>query len=208
MTSMFHQLDKHDDVFILGSNDINYFNRKKYLKRNINYFLDPFKNARIDPKTGKMGGHLAWDSFCKHTASRISSYIPDAKIIYLVRNPIERIVSHWSWNIANGQPWGSINNSVKRYPKLIEMSLYWRQVSRYREHFADDQIKVLFLEGLKANSRAYFRECGQFLGVDPDGFDFEEATTPKNRPASLDEIPLSHLWNQMPDTDDSCSLRG
>ena len=42
---------------------------------------------------------------------------------------------------------------------------------------------MLFLEDLKADPRAFFRDCGRFLGVDPDGFDFEEAATPKNQTA-------------------------
>ncbi len=71
------------------------------------------------------------------------------------------------------------------------MSLYWRQISRYREHFPDDQIKILFLEDLKADPRLFFRDCGRFLGVDSDGFDFDEATTPKNQTA--DERTDTHL---------------
>jgi hypothetical protein len=63
------------------------------------------------------------------------------------------------------------------------MSLYWRQLSRYREHFNDEHIKVLFLEDLKEDPQSFFKDCGQFLGVDPNGFDFEQAATPKNRTA-------------------------
>jgi hypothetical protein len=109
--------------------------------------------------------------------------VPDAKLLYIIRNPIERIESHWAWGLSNGQPWGSINEAVYEVDRLIEMSLYWRQLSRYREHFDDSQIKVLFLEDLKADSEAFFRDCGKFLGVDPDGFDFEDAATPKNQTA-------------------------
>jgi FAD/FMN-containing dehydrogenase len=63
------------------------------------------------------------------------------------------------------------------------MSLYWRQLSSYRTYFDDRQIKVLFLEDLKSTPRSYFKECGRFIGVNPDGFDFEEAATPKNQTA-------------------------
>jgi hypothetical protein len=55
--------------------------------------------------------------------------------------------------------------------------LYWQQVSRYREHFDNDRIKVL----LKADPHSPFRDCGRFLGVDPDGFDFEKAATLKKQ---------------------------
>jgi hypothetical protein len=121
--------------------------------------------------------------------------VPNAKLLYIIRNPIERVASHWAWGIASGRPWGSINKAVWEVDRLIEMSLYWRQLSRYREHFDDEQIKVLFLEDLKADPQSFFKECGRFLGVDSDGFDFEEAATPKNRTADkrTDTHPAQRL---------------
>ncbi len=132
---------------------------------------------------GKGSGFYAWDSWCEETAERMGRDVPNAKLLYIIRNPIERVVSHWAWDISNGRPWGTINKAVREVDRLIEMSLYWRQVSRYREHFDDNQIIVLFLEDLKADPRSFFRECGRFLGIDPDGFNFEEAAMPKNQPA-------------------------
>jgi hypothetical protein len=94
------------------------------------------------------------------------------------------------WRIVNFEPLGQAP-SFGRGECLIEMSLYWRQISRYRTHFDDDQIKVLLLEDLKNEPGSFFRGFGQFLGVDPDGFDFEEAATPKIKP--LTDAP-THDW--------------
>lgn len=180
-TSLSQGLSTHDDIFV-PSEEPRFFHSERYSEQGLEAYLSIF-DGRDEAVVGEGSGFYGWDSWCEETAERMSRDVPNAKLLYINRNPIERVASHWAWGIANGCPWGTINEAVWDVDRLIEMSLYWRQLSRYREHFDDDQIKVLFLEDLKADPRSFFRDCGQFLGVDPDGFDFEEAATPKNQTA-------------------------
>ncbi|MCS4142561.1 sulfotransferase domain-containing protein [Salinibacter ruber] len=180
-TSLKLGLRTHNDIF-LTQGEPKFFHSERYHKQGLDEYLSLFE-GRDEAVVGEGSGFYAWDSWCEETAERMGRDVPDAKLLYIIRNPIERVVSHWAWGIGSGRPWGSINEAVWEVDRLIEMSLYWRQISRYREHFDDDQIKVLFLEDLKAGPRSFFSECGRFLGVDPEGFDFEKAATPKNQTA-------------------------
>jgi hypothetical protein len=113
MTSMYCVLDRHEDIFISGSDAENYFNSEYYEKKSIKSFENQFEGASGKKCVGKMGGHLAWDSFCRETSFRIHKNFPDAKIVYLVRHPVDRIISHWAWSIANGKAWGGVNEAVQ-----------------------------------------------------------------------------------------------
>ncbi len=179
--SFMHGVNTHEDVFCAQSQRF-FHSDERYHEKGLEGYLAIF-NDRQESVVGEVGGFYSWDSRCEKTAERMWRDVPSAKLFYLVRHPVERIESHWAWGIADGRPWGTLTEAVQEVDRLIEMSLYWRQLSRYREHFDDEQIKVLFLEDLKSNPRAFFRDCGRFLGVDPDGFDFDEAATPKNQTA-------------------------
>lgn len=180
-TSLNLGLGTHNEIY-LPPEEPRFFHSERYHREGLSQYLQLFQD-RDEAVVGEGSGFYGWDSWCEETAERMGRDVPDVKLLYITRNPIERVASHWAWGVSNGQPWGTINEAVQSVDRLIEMSLYWRQISRYREHFLDDQIKILFLEDLKADPRTFFRDCGRFLGVDPDGFDFEEAATPKNQTA-------------------------
>ncbi len=179
-TSLAYILDSHTSIYC-DTEGTRFFHSKKY-ERGVKWYEKKFSNEN-NRITGDRAEFVTWDSKCSHIPRRIWSCLPNVKMFYIIRHPVRRIESHWAWAVSNGQPWGTINEAVRNENRLIEMSLYWRQISRYREHFPDGQIKILFLEDLKADPRSFFRDCGRFLGVDPDGFDFEEAATPKNQTA-------------------------
>lgn len=180
-TSLEDGLRTHRNIF-LPPEEPRFFHGDRYYEQGLDEYLSLFE-GRDESMVGERSGFYAWDSWCEKTAQRMGNDIPDGKLLYITRHPLERIESHWAWGIADGRPWGTLTEAVQEVDRLIEMSLYWRQISRYREHFPDDQIKILFLEDLKADPRSFFRDCGKFLGVDPDGFDFGEAATPKNQTA-------------------------
>jgi len=178
-TSLVSGLDTHPNVFATKKAP-RFFHVEKYKEKNLKWYCKFFEK-RSEKVVGDDKGMFSWDGQNPKTAERIGRHMPEVKIFYIIRHPVRRTESHWAWGVADGRPWGPINEAVRKVDRLIEMSLYWRQLSRYRSHFDDDQIKVLFLKDLKADPRSFFQECGRFLGVDPNGFDFEEAATPKNQ---------------------------
>ena len=53
---------------------------------------------------------------------------------------------------------------------LINTSRYWWQLNKYREHFDDAHILVLFFEEMKQDPGVVLRDCFDFLGVDADAY--------------------------------------
>src|SRR5262249_24539009 len=98
-------------------------------------------------------------------SGRIAAHVPDAKLIYIVRNPLERIESHWRHLLGRGH---NISfEELLSHPDVLDTSRYWRQISAYREHFPDEQILVLFFEDFVEDPSAILKRCFEFLGVDP-----------------------------------------
>ena len=105
------------------------------------------------------------------TASRVASYDKDLKLIYCVRNPIERIESYWLEIRSHGGETVhyNFNTAVKvNRDWLVDASNYWRQINAFRPHFPDDQILIIFFEDFKKDSDAVIQCCLEFIGVDPN----------------------------------------
>ncbi|HTW37345.1 MAG TPA: sulfotransferase [Steroidobacteraceae bacterium] len=98
---------------------------------------------------------------------RILNFNPDAKFIYVLRDPIERTISHY-WHRVRW--WGerrSLMDALRKDPQYTDVSDYARQLDAYLEHVPWRRIYTLTFEALLSDpfelSRLY-----AWLGIDPD----------------------------------------
>src|SRR5690606_28489016 len=57
--------------------------------------------------------------------------------------------------------------TLEQFPHLIDTTLYWKQIQRYRRHYPDDRIHVLFFDDFVRDPVYEARRCCEFLDVDP-----------------------------------------
>jgi Sulfotransferase domain len=102
------------------------------------------------------------------TAERLHAFNPEARIIYLVRHPIERIESAWVQLLSVGEVNGFLGfeRTLTETEQLIDPSRYWRQLEEYRRYFPDDQIQIHFFEDFVIDERSVLKSCLSFLNVD------------------------------------------
>jgi hypothetical protein len=134
-------------------------------------------------------GYLAHPTAAGH----LQRYVPDARLIAILRDPAERAHSHFVHSrrmIAENRQVliaGCQGRSIEdEFTDVIEVSLrdgsrpparttaegwlrtgfYFEHLSRFRSLFADDQLLVLFLEDLVEDTNAVMAEVFRFLRVD------------------------------------------
>jgi hypothetical protein len=131
------------------------------------WYLSLFADAGKESAIGEGSTSYTKVPLFVKVPERIARHIPHARLIYIVRHPLERIESHWMHRVKHGDT-RSFKNMLKEYPNLIDTSRYWFQIQQYRKYFGDDQILVLFFEELKKNPEGVLTQCFKFLGVDPE----------------------------------------
>ncbi len=97
---------------------------------------------------------------------RILDFNPDAKFIYIIRDPVERTISHY-WHCVRW--WGerrSILSAIRKDPHYTDVSDYARQLGEYLKHVSRSRIYVLTLETLVGDPFELSR-LFSWLGVDP-----------------------------------------
>lgn len=111
-----------------------------------------------------------------HAASKIQHYNPDAKIIILLRDPIERAYSHYAMNVGLGREnrtfeavvskeLQELKNGTLPWYGLLNMSCYDMEVARYQQLFKN--VLVLQLKDFVASPVKVFEASATFLQIAP-----------------------------------------
>lgn len=103
-----------------------------------------------------------------NAAERISNYKNKAsfKFIYIMRNPLERIESHYTHLQAENRLGNKKFSFDKVYGELISTSRYATQIEQYYKIFPSDNILLLKFEDLKADPLNLIKRTCQFLDID------------------------------------------
>jgi Sulfotransferase family len=108
----------------------------------------------------------------RHTGApkRIKALIPDARFIYLVRDPIDRTISHYQHRVSMEGERRPLHEALSDlsdpYSPYICASLYASQLDRYLHHFPQERILVIDQADLLADRQATLREIFAFLCVE------------------------------------------
>jgi hypothetical protein len=105
------------------------------------------------------------------TADRLASVVSDARFIYVVRDPVERIVSHYLMYFEGGREWRPIEEALAGPNNLyLALTRYASALDPYIERFGRDRIHIVRQDALLRDRRATMSEIFTFLGVDPEFF--------------------------------------
>ena len=186
-TSLHAYLDQHPEIAMARPNDhygrkeMRYFWRSDWRERRAWY------ESHFDagsPIRGEATPAYTHYPQVRGVPSRIKELVPEAKLIYLVRDPIERVLAHWVQKRADGDT-RSLEEWLKpgdlRDNALVCPSLYASQLERYLELFSSSQILTLDQRDLRVDRRATLHRVFDFLGVDDSfsapAFDLELNTS-------------------------------
>lgn len=193
-------LEGNPDIYMVPKGEPNYFSHDTNFQKGLDWYsahLDAHKTERL---CGEGSNDYAARDMYPETAARMAAYNPQAKIIYMVRDPIARITSAWIQNRADSgddvPP--TLDKAVQEMPdRFIGQSCYWHNISSYRDHFPDTQIFVGFMEDLNQDPEGFFAELSDFLGI---GYTYEPARGHLNKSAgkrvptqaytALNRVPL------------------
>lgn len=92
---------------------------------------------------------------------------PDLRLLYIVRNPVDRVVSHHHHSYSDSKMPASIDEAVRSDDRLITFTRYGVQLEPWLQEFGAGQLKVLVFEEYMSQRRQGAAEAQQFLGVEP-----------------------------------------
>lgn len=189
--------------------------------------LDPEKLERMTLKRRNCSKGLGWyarhfdptapvrgESSPSYTApwfpevpAKIASALPHVKLIFMVRDPLERAMSEYLDRRAKGRERREANDALAD-PRgtYIARSRYGALLERYLHHFPAERILVLSQEDLLTHRTQTMREVYRYIGVDPS-FRSPRFQRERNRSKTrgaqlirrLEKSPLATIGYRLPD---------
>lgn len=167
-TSLYHYLNEHPEVEMSNQKEPDYFSNDAIQENGMYYGKKPINTikkyeALFTQKEGVIYGEGSVSYlFYENVAKDIKRYNPNAKIIIILRNPIERAFSHYLMDYRLGLVSDSfeeiINQESKQgnahlfYQQYIKVGAYYQQLKRYFEVFEQEKIFLIDYEDFKNDS--------------------------------------------------------
>jgi hypothetical protein len=102
-----------------------------------------------------------------HVPERILEFNPQARFIYIMRDPVERTISHYWHTVGSSKERRPMLSAIQSNPEYTDVSYYVRQLSEYLQHVERGRIFVLTFEELLVNPAEQMSRMYAWLGVDP-----------------------------------------
>lgn len=165
-SGLHYYLSLHPEVSMSNPKELNFFIEERNHSRGLEWYsrhFDPAARCRGEssPNYAAYPQHLG-------VPERMAAAVPHARLVYIVRDPIERITAHWVHNYAKRREKGDLRATLLHpNTSYVTRSKYHMQLQRFLEHFPEEQILVLDQRDLRDQRMPTLRRLFEFAGVDP-----------------------------------------
>ncbi len=164
-TSIHHYLGLHPEIQMSKPKELNFFVEELNWDLGLDWYASRFDD-RFEVR-GESSPHYTNQPRFAGVAERIHEHCPDARLLYMVRDPIKRILSHWVHATGAGYETREMVPTLSQPDSsYMQRSMYWMQLQPYLELFDRAQIEIVTQEELQTEREATMRKAFGFAGVD------------------------------------------
>ncbi|MDC3050236.1 sulfotransferase domain-containing protein [Flavobacteriales bacterium] len=182
-TSLYYYLNQHTNVCMSSIKEPNFFSAKEvnslFYKSQIVDDINEYHKLFSQNKKQIIGEASVSYLFFNEVPNRIYKYNPKAKIIILLRNPIERALSHYLMDFRLGFCSENFEDIIAQpeifpqyYQQYLELGNYFLQLKRYLNVFNENQLSIVFYDDLKSNSQKVMKHIFSFLEIEFQNLDY------------------------------------
>jgi hypothetical protein len=208
-SSLCDYLGQHHGIFITQPKELNFFNKNRRDKE-LNGYLKYFEGAE-NQVAGE--GSVSYLHYSKFSAPQLRRHFPDLKLIFMLRDPIQRYYSDYWFNIHRGVVVYKSNlfedvlfrkvtmrdpgNPIMDYRDLLlEKGFYAKHLKDFYKEFDRSQIKIIFFEDFVKDTKAVLEEVYEFLGVSkPENKPILEVKNETSYPGKM--MPIYVMWKSV-----------
>lgn len=165
-TSLYHYLRHHDEIFMSRIKELDFFVPEGNWGRGLEWYRRQFAGAGDCLVRGEASTlYSKWPEY-DGVPERIARTLPWVSLVYVVRDPIVRMRSHYQHRVMTGAETAPPEVALIENPSYLACSRYAMQIERYLDHFPREQILIVTSEALRGDRRATVEGVYEFLGVD------------------------------------------
>ena len=164
-TSLNHYLAAHPDIHMAARKELDFFLEEENWGKGLDWYRSWFTT---DKKIiGEASPNYTIFPFRRGVPERMHAVIPQARLIYLVRDPIQRMISHYHHSLFTRREKRPIDEALTDTSDwYFHRSLYHLQLEQYFPYYEPSRILVLSSEELLADRPGTLRRVFRFVGAD------------------------------------------
>ncbi len=207
-TSLYHYLKQHPEIYFSPVKEPMFFSlygvpappprSAPYMDKAV-YDLESYANLFEQATTETALGEASTSYLAvPRSAATIKNFVPDVRLIAVLRDPAERAFSHYQMDVRMGLEELSFEDAVEAEVastekgeatrrRYVRYGMYGKQLGEYFKHFAPEQFSIQIYREFKRDPQPIIRELFRFLNVDesfvPDMSMHHNTATANVRPA-------------------------
>ncbi len=188
-STLFKILDTHPAIAGSKPKELNFFNLTKDWRRDLPSYEKHFEQGEnklyveASPSYTFFPGAQSQSAFDQrypirrfHIWDDIYEYNPDTKFIYLVRDPVDRIVSSYVHHFNRRFTTLGIEEAVLKDRLFLDATRYFTQINPYVKKFGRENVLIIDFEEFIRDKKSVVESVSHFLGLDPNLYsDYESA---------------------------------
>jgi len=164
-TTLSVQLAAQPGVFMTTPKEPNFFSDDDVFAHGVDWYERLFERAAPGDIRGEASTHYTKLPSYPDTIDRMKAVLPSPRLVYVVRDPVARAVSHYIHEWTEGRMAGDPVAAFAQHPELVEYGRYGMQIRPFLDAYGGSSILLTSLERLGATPEAEFRRIGAHLGL-------------------------------------------
>lgn len=178
-TSLHYYLRNHPDIYMPREKELDFFVEENNYGKGVSWYTSKFKSQYL--LNGEASPNYTKAHLFVGVPEKMYRLLPDVKLIYLYRDPIDRAYSHYIHSLSSGREKNNLEKALTENSNYILTSLYHWQLEQFLEFYSRDQLLILDSGELRKNRENALKKIYKFLGVD---YFYNEEIIEKNRQSS------------------------
>ncbi len=164
-TSTLHmQLSLQPGISMSLPKEPNFFSDEANWARGFLWYRSLFAGADMGDICGESSTHYTKLPDYPDALPRLAAHLPHAKLIYMMRHPVDRLMSHYSHGWLERSIDGPIDAAIGMHPEMIAYGLYAMQIAPWIATFGKDRVLPVFMERMLVDPQAELERICDFLG--------------------------------------------
>lgn len=168
-SSIFASLATHPDIGLAQRWEPNFFSNDEIFENGINWYSELFRHCALKIAIGEKSWRYSVHAIYPNAIERIRKFIPELKVLYVVRDPVVRAQSLWIEFRSSGVQFVNpvFSDAISKDAIFVESSLYNKQINFYRSEFGNKNVCVLFYEDFVRNPHRFLNKICAHINVKP-----------------------------------------
>lgn len=163
-TSTLHdQLARQPGFVMSEPKEIYFFSDDDVWKKGVEWYAAHFADAPDDALCGESSTHYTKLPTYPHAVDRLRYHLPHAKLIYVMRHPIDRLISHFVHEWSERTVPDDIELAIRECPRLVDYGRYAYQLAPFIGAYGSDRILPVFFDRMVAEPQAELERVCRFL---------------------------------------------